>query len=82
MTNVARAGGGTAAGLTFVGDLAKGLVPVLIARAILGTVPPALALVGFAAFVGASLRFFYDLRADAAWPPRSGYGLDWRPHPF
>ena len=49
MTNVARAGGRGAAAITFAGDLAKGLVPVLVARDVVGLIPPALAIVGFAA---------------------------------
>ena len=33
MTNVARAGGGSAAAITFVGDILKGAIPVAFARA-------------------------------------------------
>ena len=62
MTNVARAGGGRAAAITFVGDVAKGLIPVLAAQAIIGSVPPALALVGFAAFAGSIASIFLGFR--------------------
>jgi len=58
MTNVGRAGGGRAAAITFAGDMAKGLIPVLAARGIVGAAPPALALVGFAAFAGSIASIF------------------------
>jgi acyl phosphate:glycerol-3-phosphate acyltransferase len=51
MTNVLRAVGKGAAALTLVGDLAKGLIPVLLARVWL-TSPWAIGLVGLAAVVG------------------------------
>jgi acyl phosphate:glycerol-3-phosphate acyltransferase len=51
MTNVWRAVGKGAAALTLVGDLAKGLIPVLLARAWL-TAPWAIGLVALAAIVG------------------------------
>ena len=62
MTNVGRAGGGRAAAMTFAGDMAKGLIPVVGARAIVGAVPPALALVGFAAFAGSIASIFLGFR--------------------
>jgi acyl phosphate:glycerol-3-phosphate acyltransferase len=58
MTNVARAGGTVAAAITFVGDLSKGLLPVLLARAMVGVVPTVLAVVGFAAFAGSIASIF------------------------
>ena len=51
MTNVLRAVGKGAAALTLVGDLAKGFIPVLLARAWL-TSPWAIGLVALAAVVG------------------------------
>jgi acyl phosphate:glycerol-3-phosphate acyltransferase len=57
MTNVARAGGTSAAVITFVGDVAKGAIPVLAARA-LGFDATALALAALAAFVGAIYSVF------------------------
>jgi glycerol-3-phosphate acyltransferase PlsY len=51
MTNVLRAVGKRAAALTLVGDLAKGLIPVLLARAWLIS-PWAIGLVALAAVVG------------------------------
>ncbi len=50
-TNVARAAGTLAGTLTLIGDLLKGLVPVLIARRI-GLSHGAIALVGLSAFFG------------------------------
>jgi acyl phosphate:glycerol-3-phosphate acyltransferase len=57
MTNVARAGGTSAAAITFIGDTAKGAIPVLAARA-LGFDPTVLALAAIAAFVGAICSVF------------------------
>jgi len=62
MTNVGRAGGGRAAAITFAGDLAKGLIPVLAVRGIIGAAPLALALVGFAAFAGSISSIFIGFR--------------------
>ncbi len=57
MTNVARAGGISAAFITFAGDLLKGAIPVLVARAT-GFQPAAIAWVGLAAFIGAICSVF------------------------
>jgi glycerol-3-phosphate acyltransferase PlsY len=57
MTNVARAGGGGAAAITFVGDLLKGAIPVAFARA-MGFSPAILACVGLAAFIGSIASVF------------------------
>jgi len=57
MTNVARAGGGSAAAITFVGDLLKGLIPVVIARAA-GLAAGGVAMVAFAAFLGSIASIF------------------------
>ena len=57
MTNVLRAVGKGAAALTLVGDLAKGLMPVLLARAWL-TSPWAIGLVALAAIVGHAYPLF------------------------
>jgi acyl phosphate:glycerol-3-phosphate acyltransferase len=57
MTNVARSGGGGAAALTFAGDILKGFVPVMVARAFhLDSV--ALAMVGLAALLGSVFSVF------------------------
>jgi len=57
MTNVTRAGGKSAGAITFVGDLLKGLIPVLIAR-MAGLPPAAVAIVGLGAFIGAICSVF------------------------
>ena len=61
MTNVARAGGISAALITFAGDLLKGAIPVLVARAG-GFQPAAIAWVGLAAFIGAICSVFLRFR--------------------
>ena len=57
MTNVARAGGGSAAAITFVGDVLKGAIPVLVAIAI-GMAPPMVAWTALDAFVGSIYSVF------------------------
>ena len=57
MTNVARAGGSSAAALTFAGDVLKGAVPVAAARA-LGFLPSELAWIALAAFAGSIFSIF------------------------
>jgi glycerol-3-phosphate acyltransferase PlsY len=61
MTNVLRAVGKGAAALTLVGDLAKGLIPVLLARACL-TSPWAIGAVALAAVVGHLYPLFAGFR--------------------
>jgi glycerol-3-phosphate acyltransferase PlsY len=61
MANVARAGGASAAAMTFIGDTLKGVVPVLIARA-MGEGATVLAWAGFAAFVGSICSVFLRFR--------------------
>lgn len=60
-TNVLRIGGKPAAALTLLGDVLKGVVPVLVARA-LGMTPFAVALVGFCAFIGHLFPVFFQFR--------------------
>jgi glycerol-3-phosphate acyltransferase PlsY len=57
MTNVTRAGGKSAGAITFVGDLLKGMIPVLMAR-VAGLPPPVVAVVGLGAFIGAIWSIF------------------------
>lgn len=60
-TNVLRLSGRRAAALTLAGDVLKGLVPVLAARA--AELPPgALALVGLAAFLGHLFPVFFAFK--------------------
>ncbi|MFN7096083.1 MAG: glycerol-3-phosphate 1-O-acyltransferase PlsY, partial [Gammaproteobacteria bacterium] len=60
-TNVLRVGGKTAAIITLIGDILKGVIPVLIARAC-GVTDLALALVAFAAFVGHLYPVFFGFK--------------------
>jgi len=57
MTNVARAGGASAAIITFVGDVLKGALPVLFAR-LAGFGPAAIAWTALGAFVGSICSVF------------------------
>jgi glycerol-3-phosphate acyltransferase PlsY len=57
MSNVARAGGTSAAAITFAGDVAKGAIPVLVAQG-LGFDPTVLALAAIAAFTGSICSVF------------------------
>jgi glycerol-3-phosphate acyltransferase PlsY len=57
MTNVTRAGGKRAGAITFVGDLLKGMIPVLVAR-LAGLPPAVVAIVGLGAFIGAISSVF------------------------
>src|SRR5271170_5161082 len=82
MTNVARAGGASAAAITFIGDGAKGLVPVLITRWIVGAAPTALALVGFAAFVGSIASIFLGFRGGRGVSTSVGVWLGLAPAPL
>jgi glycerol-3-phosphate acyltransferase PlsY len=61
MTNVLRAAGKGAAALTLVGDLAKGLIPVLLARVWL-TSPWTIGLVGIAVIIGHLYPLFASFR--------------------
>ena len=57
MTNVTRAGGKSAGAVTFVGDLLKGFIPVLVAR-LAGFPPAVVAGAGLFTFVGAIRSVF------------------------
>lgn len=60
-TNVLRIGGKPAAALTLLGDVLKGVTPVLVAR-LLGLSPFAIALIGFCAFLGHLFPVFFQFR--------------------
>src|ERR1700731_972094 len=60
-TNVARAGGMSAAAVTFAGDVLKGAIPVVVARA-MGFPHATVAWVGLAAFVGSICSVFLRFR--------------------
>lgn len=60
-TNVLRLGGKKAAILTLIGDMAKGLVPLVLAK-VLGAQAGVLAAVGLAAFVGHLYPVFFGFK--------------------
>ena len=60
-TNILRYGGKTAAVLTLLGDILKGVIPVLIAR-VLTTDAVIITLCGFAAFLGHLFPVFFSFR--------------------
>lgn len=77
-TNVLRLGGKKAAIITLLGDILKGLLPLLIAKA-LGAVPVVLALVGLAAFVGHLYPVFFGFKGGKGAATAGGvfYGYGW-----
>ncbi|MGH7915867.1 MAG: glycerol-3-phosphate 1-O-acyltransferase PlsY [Candidatus Binataceae bacterium] len=81
MTNVARAGGKSAAAITFVGDLLKGLLPVLAAE-FLGFHVAALALVGLAAFAGAIFSIYLGFHGGRGVATSVGVWLGLAPFPI
>ncbi len=60
-TNVMRLGGKKAAGITLLGDVLKGLMPVYLAK-MLGMPVDALALIGLAAFLGHLYPVFFGFK--------------------
>ena len=80
MTNVTRAGGRKAGAITFVGDLLKGMIPVLAAR--WAGLPPAIvAIVGLGAFVGAIVRYSSDFQGGKGVSASLGIWLGISPQP-
>jgi len=77
-TNVARLGGKKAAALTLAGDLLKGLLPVLIAKA-LHAEPAILAATALAAFLGHLYPVFFGFQGGKGVATALGviYGLYW-----
>lgn len=77
-TNVARLGGKQAAALTLAGDMLKGLVPVLIAKA-LNADPAILAATALAAFLGHLYPVFFSFQGGKGVATALGviYGLYW-----
>jgi acyl phosphate:glycerol-3-phosphate acyltransferase len=81
MTNVLRAVGKGAAALTLVGDLAKGLLPVLLARAWL-TSPWAIGLVALAAVIGHLFPVFAGFHGGKGVATTLGASLPLLPGPL
>lgn len=82
MTNVARAGGRSAAAITFAGDFLKGLIPVMAARAVPSSAPFTLALVGLAAFVGSIASIFLGFRGGRGVSTSLGVWIGLAPAPI
>jgi glycerol-3-phosphate acyltransferase PlsY len=77
-TNMLRIGGKKAAGFTLAGDMLKGLIPVLIGHA-LDLPINALALIGFAAFIGHLYPIFFQFKGGKGVATYLGMalGLHW-----
>ncbi len=77
-TNVLRIGGKKAAAITLIGDVLKGLVPVLIAK-ILTSNPIIISLVGAAAFLGHLYPVFFGFKGGKGVATATGVfiGLSW-----
>ena len=87
-TNVLRVGGKTAAALTLAGDVLKGVLPVLLARAVSDS-PAVAAAAGLGAFAGHLYPVFFRFRggkgvatcfgvvAALSWPIVIGMGATW-----
>ncbi len=87
-TNVVRAGGKRAAALTLCGDVAKAMIPMLLARA-WGLAETTVALTGFAAFVGHLYPLYHGFRGGKGvatfggvlavmhWPAALAWGAAW-----
>ncbi|MBI1424734.1 MAG: glycerol-3-phosphate 1-O-acyltransferase PlsY [Gammaproteobacteria bacterium] len=77
-TNVLRVGGKKAAAITLFGDMLKGLLPALVAQ-LLGVSFLALALTGFAAFIGHLLPIFFGFKGGKGVATMLGvmFGFHW-----
>jgi glycerol-3-phosphate acyltransferase PlsY len=81
-TNVARAGGKIPATITFVADVFKGFIPIELARFILGSELPALAMVGFATFAGSIASVFLKFHGGRGVATSLGVWLALAPKPI
>lgn len=77
-TNVLRVGGKKPAAITLFGDMLKGLLPVLVAH-LLKVSDPALALVGFTAFLGHLYPVFFGFKGGKGVATMLGvlFGFHW-----
>lgn len=77
-TNVLRLGGKKAAIITLLGDMLKGLIPLLVAKA-LGASPAVLVAVGLAAFIGHLFPVFFGFKGGKGAATAGGvyYGYSW-----
>jgi acyl phosphate:glycerol-3-phosphate acyltransferase len=81
-TNVARAGGRIPGLVTLIGDFLKGFIPVELARFIPDSGPSALAIVGFAAFLGSIGSIFLKFRGGRGVATSLGVWLALAPKPI
>jgi glycerol-3-phosphate acyltransferase PlsY len=77
-TNVLRLGGKKAAAITLLGDILKGVIPLLIAKA-LGSSDAVLGAVGLSAFVGHLYPVFFGFKGGKGAATAGGvyYGYAW-----
>ena len=75
-TNVLRVGGKKAAAITLFGDMLKGFLPVLVAK-LLGVSDLAIAIVGFAAFIGHLYPVFFGFRGGKGVATMLGVLFGW-----
>ena len=77
-TNVLRIGGKKAAAITLLGDVLKGLVPILIAKSLTSN-PAIIAMVGAAAFLGHLYPVFFKFNGGKGVATATGVfiGLSW-----
>jgi glycerol-3-phosphate acyltransferase PlsY len=78
-TNVLRIGGKKAAAITLLGDVLKGLVPILIAKSVTSN-PAIIAMVGAAAFLGHLYPVFFKFNGGKGVATATGVfiGLSWK----
>lgn len=77
-TNVLRFGGKKAAAITLIGDMIKGLIPVLIAK-YMGISVVGIVFVGFAAFIGHLYPIFFQFKGGKGVATMLGvlFGFSW-----
>ena len=75
-TNVLRVGGKKAAAITLFGDMLKGFLPVLVAK-LLGVSDLAIAIVGFAAFIGHLFPVFFGFKGGKGVATMLGVLFGW-----
>jgi acyl phosphate:glycerol-3-phosphate acyltransferase len=81
-TNVTRAGGKIPGALTLMADVLKGLIPLELARFVVGSAPSALGTVGFATFVGSIASVFLKFRGGRGVATSLGVWLALAPKPI
>ena len=75
-TNVLRVGGKKAAAITLFGDMVKGFLPVFVAM-LIGVSDLALALIGFAAFIGHLFPVFFGFKGGKGVATMLGVLFGW-----